>query len=103
MERLDISGRKACKLAGLSRSAFRRKPNRERVDDPDKALREKLRQWAKTHPCQGYRRAWADLRAEGWVVNRKKVQRLWREVVLESPGASPPEAPRDFYRPAGES
>ncbi len=53
MERLDISERKAYKLAGLSRSAFRRKPNRERVDDPDKALREKLCQWAKTHPRLG--------------------------------------------------
>ncbi|WP_195839330.1 hypothetical protein [Mobiluncus porci] len=60
MERLDISEGKACKLAGLSRSVFRRKPNRERVDDPDKALREKLCQWAKTHPCQGNRiqRSW---------------------------------------------
>jgi len=28
---------------------------------------------------KGYRRAWADLRAEGHVVNCKKVQRLWRE------------------------
>ncbi|MFE5645027.1 IS3 family transposase [Rhodococcus sp. NPDC056516] len=24
-------------------------------------------------------RAWADLRAAGWVINKKKVQRLWRE------------------------
>ena len=53
MERLDISEGQACKLVGLSRSVFRRKPNRERVDDPDKALREKQRQWAKTHPRLG--------------------------------------------------
>jgi putative transposase len=37
--------------------------------------------WAgmKNNSRKGYRRAWADLRAEGHVVNRKKVQRLWRE------------------------
>lgn len=27
----------------------------------------------------GYRRVWALLRREGWAVNRKRVQRLWRE------------------------
>ena len=37
--------------------------------------------WAGTprNARKGYRRAWADLRAEGVVINRKKVQRLWRE------------------------
>jgi len=28
---------------------------------------------------KGFRRAWADSRAAGWVINKKKVQRLWRE------------------------
>jgi putative transposase len=38
-----------------------------------------LRDWAGQNPRKGFRRAWADIRAEGTVVNKKKVQRLWRE------------------------
>ncbi len=49
------------------------------VADPDRALREWLRAWAKDHPRYGYRRAYHDARAEGWVVNHKKIQRLWRD------------------------
>ena len=30
------------------------------------------------HPRYGYRRIWALLRRDGWLVNRKRVQRLWR-------------------------
>lgn len=36
-------------------------------------------------PRYGYRRAWAQLRLEGWLVNRKRVQRLWREEGLRVP------------------
>ena len=36
-------------------------------------------------PRWGYRRAWATLREEGWGVNRKRVQRLWREEGLGVP------------------
>jgi len=48
---------------------------------PDRWLRTHLCAWAGVprNARKGYRRAWADLRAEGHVVNRKKVQRLWRE------------------------
>ncbi|GAA3130695.1 hypothetical protein GCM10020255_004340 [Rhodococcus baikonurensis] len=38
-----------------------------------------MRDWAKVNQRKGFRRAWADLRAAGWVINKKKVQRLWRE------------------------
>ena len=45
----------------------------------DYALRTKLHAFSRGHPRWGYRRAWATLREEGWGVNRKRVQRLWRE------------------------
>ena len=41
--------------------------------------------FSRGHPRWGYRRAWATLREEGWGVNRKRVQRLWREEGLRVP------------------
>lgn len=41
--------------------------------------------WAKTHPRQGFRRAYHDARGEGWSVNHKRIQRLWREEGLRVP------------------
>jgi len=75
----------ACRLAGLSRSAYRRVIKSDTIADPDAALREWLRGYAKKHPRWGYRRAYHDARGEGWHVNHKKVQRLWREEGLRVP------------------
>ncbi len=52
-----MSERMACRLAGLSRSAYRRPLKGDTVADPDRALRDWLRAWAKSHPRYGYRRA----------------------------------------------
>ncbi len=75
----------ACRLAGLSSSAYRRPLQSETTADPDLALREWLRAYAKKHPRWGYRRAYHDARGEGWFVNHKKIQRLWREEGLRVP------------------
>ncbi|PNL17555.1 IS3 family transposase [Micrococcus sp. FDAARGOS_333] len=83
--KLRVSERMACRLVGLSRSAYRRPLKGDTVTDPDRALREWLRAWAKDHPRYGYRRAYHDARAEGWVVNHKKIQRLWRDEGLRVP------------------
>ena len=53
--------------------------------DRDDALRERLRRLSAGHPRWGYRLAWSAVRAEGWAVNRKKIQRLWREEGLRVP------------------
>jgi transposase InsO family protein len=81
-DRLALSERRACRLTGQHRSTQRRTPSRGRGDD---ALRQQLRTFSRGHPRWGYRRAWVTLREEGWVVNRKKVQRLWREEGLRVP------------------
>lgn len=80
-----MSERAACRATGQHRSAQRRPPAGRRGADPDSGLREWLRQWAKTHPRQGFRRAYHDARAEGWAVNHKKIQRLWRAEGLRAP------------------
>ena len=48
-------------------------------------MREWLRDWAKAHPRRGFRNAYADACGQGWVVNHKKIQRLWREEGLRVP------------------
>lgn len=43
-----------------------------------------MRSYSRTHPCHGFRRAWAALRFdEKLLVNKKKVHRLWREEGLQ--------------------
>jgi putative transposase len=51
----------------------------------DHVLRARLREISRQRPRWGYRRAHALLRLEGWEVNRKRVQRLWREEGLRVP------------------
>lgn len=48
-------------------------------------IRSRVRQWAKTHPRQGFRRAYHDARGEGWILNHKRIQHLWREDGLRVP------------------
>ena len=81
-DRLALSERRACRVTGQHRSTQRRLPARGRGDD---ALRTELHAFSRDHPRWGYRRAWATLREEGWTVNRKRVQRLWREEGLRVP------------------
>jgi putative transposase len=80
-----VSERMACRLVGLSRSAYRRPLRRVTTTDPDRMLREWLRGYARKHPRWGYRRAYHDARGEGWTVNHKKIQRLWRQEGLRVP------------------
>ncbi len=53
--------------------------------DPDRDLRTRLGCFAKDHPRWGYRRSHAVLVRVGYCLNRKKVQRLWREKGLRVP------------------
>jgi putative transposase len=79
---LGISQRLACQIVGQHRSTQRHQPGEP---DRDRALREQLRQLSRAHPRWGYRRAHAQLRQQGWCVNRKAIQRLWREESLRVP------------------
>lgn len=80
-----VSQRRACRLVGQHRSTQRKPPAAEGPSDPDAGLRAWLRDWAKDHPRWGYRRAYHAARNEGWVVNHKKLQRLWRDEGLRVP------------------
>jgi putative transposase len=81
-DRLDVSERRACQIAGQHRSTQRREPC---VAADDAALRAALRKVSEERPRWGYRRAHARLLEEGWSLNRKRTQRLWREEGLRVP------------------
>ena len=71
----QMSERRACRAAGVDRALVRYRSRR-----PDDAeLRTRLRALAHERRRFGYRRLHVLLRREGWTVNRKRVQRLYRE------------------------
>ena len=96
-EGFGVSERFACRVAGQHRST-QRKPRAARpVDDAE--LRAELRAIAKAHPRWGYKMATRVVRRDGWHVNRKRIQRLWREEGLKRP----PQRPRKRRRVRVES
>jgi putative transposase len=82
-ERFGVSQRRACRVAGQHRST-------QRLDPPtpspeEQRLRAWLRSFSTRRPRWGWRRAAKAARREGWVVNDKRVQRLWRDEGLKVP------------------
>jgi len=79
---MDVSERRACKVISQPRMTQRYKtkqPNR------DKALTTEIRKLAKRHKRYGYRMITAKLRQDVWVVNHKRVQRIWQKEGLQVP------------------
>ena len=81
-DRLGLSERRACRVAGQHRSTQRHEPSEL---ERDAAVRARLRELSRERPRWGYRRAHARLVEEGFELNRKRVQRLWREEGLRVP------------------
>ncbi|MEK6253040.1 MAG: IS3 family transposase [Actinomycetota bacterium] len=75
VRRHEVSERRACLVVGQHRST-----QRYRAVAPEYELRlvKRMNELAGRHPRYGYRRVWALLRGEGWRVNRKRIERLWR-------------------------
>ena len=82
-DRLGLSERRACAIAGQHRSTQRHEPKHT---SDDEALRRRLRAISRERGRWGYRRAHARLLEEGFSLNRKRTQRLWREEGLRVPG-----------------
>lgn len=83
VERFGVSERRACRLLGQHRSTQRRPPRS--VPEAEGKLRARLREIARSHPRWGFKSAHVIVRREGWHVNRKRIQRLWREEGLKRP------------------
>jgi transposase InsO family protein len=80
--RLKVSQRRACRVLSQPRSTQRYLAQRR---SGEVELAKRMRELALRHPRYGYRRVAALLRADGWRVNRKRVQRLWRIEGLKVP------------------
>src|SRR5574337_1238454 len=79
---LGVAERRACRVLEQPRSSQRFVP---RGPERDRALSDRLVALSRRYPRYGYRRIWALLRRQGWRVNRKRVQRLWRHEGLRVP------------------
>ena len=77
-QKLGVSERRACRVLTQPRSVQRHQSNKS---GDEEALRRDIVRLASTYGRYGYRRITALLRAEGWVVNHKRVELIWREGV----------------------
>ncbi len=82
-EHFGVSERRACVVTGQHRST-QRLVGRPRPAEEDK-LRRRLRAIARAHPRWGWKTAHAILRREGFTINRKRTQQLWRDEGLRRP------------------
>ena len=71
----QMSERRACRVIGTDRASVRYRA----VRPEDGVLRERLKALAQQRRRFGYRRLYVLLRREGQLVNKKRVQRLYRE------------------------
>jgi len=81
-QKLDTTERRTCTVIGLARSTMQ---YRAASRDDEEALRLALIRLATQYGRYGYRKIAKLLRVEGWRVNHKKVERLWREEGLQLP------------------
>lgn len=86
MEGLDVSERRACKVLGQSRATQRYLPI---VRDDEKPLTQRIIELACLYGRYGTPRITGMLREEGWRVNHKRVERIWRSEGLKVPQKQP--------------
>lgn len=83
---MKVSERRTCAALGQHRST-QRKPPRGR--DDEEALTTDLVELARQYGRYGYRKISALLRDAGWLVNDKRVERIWRREGLKVPARQP--------------
>ena len=83
---LGVSERRACRVLEQARSTQR---HRAFPLNDEPRLVTRIIQLASTYGRYGYRRITALLRREGWRVNHKRVERIWRQEGLNVPKQRP--------------
>lgn len=83
---MKVSERRVCRLLGQPRSTQRRK---KKTRDGEDELREEIVRLACQYGRYGYRRITALLREQGWKVNHKRVERIWKQEGLKVPRKQP--------------
>ena len=85
-EKLGVSERRACHVLGQARATQRYAAC---VRDDEDALTGAIIELATTYGRYGYRMTWGLLRLDGWPVNHKRVERIWRREGLKVPRQQP--------------
>jgi len=85
-EELEMSERKVCRALEQPRSTQRQTP---KITLREMTVREEIVRLACQYGRYGYRRITALLQNEGWKVNHKLVERIWREEGLKVPSKQP--------------
>ena len=83
---LHVSERRACAALGQHRSTQRKVP---RGRDDEERLTADIIELARQYGRYGYRKIAALLRDAGWLVNDKRVERIWRREGLKVPQKQP--------------
>ena len=83
---LSISERRACAALGQHRSTQRKTPHGR---DDEAQLTADMIAWVRQYGRYGYRKIAELLRRAGWLVNDKRVERIWRREGLKLPGKQP--------------
>ena len=86
VQKYGVSERRACAVLGQHRSLQRYKKLRKTNED---ILTNDIVRLANQYGRYGYRRITALLKAEGWQVNHKRVERIWRQEGLKVPSKQP--------------
>jgi transposase InsO family protein len=82
----EVTERRACRVLGQARNTHRRTAS---VADDEPRLVKRIVWMASEYGRYGYRRITALLWAEGWWVNHKRVERIWRQEGLKVPAKQP--------------
>ncbi|MEZ5936160.1 MAG: IS3 family transposase [Alphaproteobacteria bacterium] len=80
-----VSIRRACKVLQAQRSTY----HYVSISPPQADLKKRIKEIAETRVRYGYRRIHVLLRREGWLVNTKRVYRLYRELGLQLRNKTP--------------
>jgi len=92
-----VSERRACRVLGQPRSTQK---YRSFVSGYEERLVQRMIEFARDYGRYGYRRITVLLRREGWMVNHKRVERIWRREGLRVPAKQPKRKQnRVFYTP----
>jgi transposase InsO family protein len=85
-QELAVSERRACRVLGQARAVQRYTPQ---VRDDEKPLTGRMVELAAVYGRYGTPRITAMLRNEGWIVNHKRIERMWRQAGLKVPQKQP--------------
>ena len=83
---LPVSQRRACTVLGMPRSTHQYQAT---IPTDEPVLIHRMGALATHYGRYGYRRITAMLQQEGWQVNHKRIERLWRREGLKVPRRQP--------------